>query len=187
MKVQVVRVQAHTEENIKGSRAVIKSQLWKRLMAGFPEAFGRGKVEAKAAEANNKSKSKQGFINSLGTGKWDWREKSILFLTDERRCAVTSDMEVWSLWRWHVCDWFRPVTVRRLQQAMLGLTVAPRSFGEPGLGAGSDKGTTSAVVKRACNILMGLKAKLECRARCQGQQIRWFTTYPVLKEKCPTQ
>lgn len=187
MKVQVVRVRAHTEEeNIKGSRAVIKSQPWKRLMAGFPEASGRGKVEAEATAANNKRKSKQGFINSLGTWKWDWREKSTLFLTDKRRCVVTSNMEVWSLCRWHVRDWFRPVAVWRLQQAVLGLTAAPHSFREPGLRAGSGKGTTSAAVKRAHNILMGLKVKLECRARCQGQQIRWFSSYPMLKKKCPT-
>lgn len=45
---------AHTEENIRGSRAVIKSELWKSLMAAFPEVFGGGKVEENATAATTK-------------------------------------------------------------------------------------------------------------------------------------
>jgi len=44
----------HTEENIKGSRAVIKSKPWKSVMAAFLEVFGRGKVEENATAATTK-------------------------------------------------------------------------------------------------------------------------------------
>lgn len=43
-----------TEENIKGSRAVIKSEPWKSVMAAFPEVFGGGKVEENATAATTK-------------------------------------------------------------------------------------------------------------------------------------
>lgn len=56
MNVQVAcaETHTHTEENIKGSRAVIKSKPWKGVMAAFPEVFGGGKVEENATAATTK-------------------------------------------------------------------------------------------------------------------------------------
>lgn len=52
-----MRTDARREDNIRGSRAVIKSKLWKSLMAAFPGFFGGGKVKENVMAARTERKS----------------------------------------------------------------------------------------------------------------------------------